>query len=285
MKRVRGKEMRRLVIAVTAMTLALVIGVTAYFMVDIILTTNDNIEENKQMTLEKTVLSLEEIGEHVTSLSTDPGFLGMLAEDFITDVMSGNVDRLYDMVATFAVAVNPLEYAAVVVDGEVVDYRNGKGVEVEPTDVRMPSAGSYEVISDLGGCEGCFVSMAYPIDLSTYGFDEFYLNMIIDRTAEMQEIEDYFVAQRSELITRMSIVAGVAILLILLISTFGLRYFTNKYVMEPVNELNHMAESIADGTFEGDVVVDEDSAYAALQGVLRSGQLILRRMEERANGE
>jgi nitrate/nitrite-specific signal transduction histidine kinase len=83
----------------------------------------------------------------------------------------------------------------------------------------------------------------------------------------------------------MSIVAGVAILLILLISTFGLRYFTNKYVMEPVNELNHMAESIADGTFEGDVVVDEDSAYAALQGVLRSGQLILRRMEERANGE
>jgi transposase-like protein len=101
------------------------------------------------MTLEKTVLSLEEIGEHVTSLSTDPGFLGMLAEDFITDVMSGNVDRLYDMVATFAVAVNPLEYAAVVVDGEVVDYRNGKGVEVEPTDVRMPSAGSYEVISDL----------------------------------------------------------------------------------------------------------------------------------------
>jgi hypothetical protein len=199
--------------------------------------------------------------------------------------MAGNTDRLYDMVATFAVAVNPLEYAAVVVDGEVVDYRNGRGVEVEPMDVRMPSAGSYEVLSELCGSEGCYVSMAYPIDLRTYGFDEFYLNMIIDRTAEMQEIEAYFVTQRSDLITRMSIVAGVAILLILLISTLGLRYFTDKYVMQPVNELNHMAEEIADGTYVGDVEVDEESAYAALQGVLRSGQLILRHMEKEAGKE
>jgi nitrogen fixation/metabolism regulation signal transduction histidine kinase len=127
--------------------------------------------------------------------------------------------------------------------------------------------------------------MAYPIDLRTYGFDEFYLNMIIDRTAEMQEIEAYFVTQRSDLITRMSIVAGVAILLILLISTLGLRYFTDKYVMQPVNELNHMAEEIADGTYVGDVEVDEESAYAALQGVLRSGQLILRHMEKEAGKE
>jgi nitrate/nitrite-specific signal transduction histidine kinase len=119
----------------------------------------------------------------------------------------------------------------------------------------------------------------YPIDLGNYGFDEFYVNIIVDRTEDMREIEEYFVDQRNDLILRMSIVSGIAVLLTLLLTTIGLRYFTRKYVMDPLEELNRMAEEIADGTFEGAVEVDADSAYAALQGLLRSGQLILRKMD------
>ncbi len=78
----------------------------------------------------------------------------------------------------------------------------------------------------------------------------------------------------------MSIASIIAILLTLLITTFGLRYFTGKYVTEPIDELNRMAEQVADGTFEGEVEVDPGSAYAALQGLLRSGQLILRKMDK-----
>lgn len=124
------------------------------------------------------------------------------------------------------------------------------------------------------------MAISYPLDPSNYGFGEFHVNMIVDRTQEMQEVEDYFVSQRNDLILRMSIASVIAIILTLLITTFGLRYFTGKYVTDPIDRLNRMAEEIAGGTFAGEVEADEGSAYAALQGLLRSGQLILRRMDK-----
>lgn len=78
----------------------------------------------------------------------------------------------------------------------------------------------------------------------------------------------------------MSIAAIIAIILTLLLTTLGLRYFTNKYVARPIEELNRAAEEIAEGTFDGELEVDKDSAYAALQGLLRSGQKVLQKMDE-----
>jgi HAMP domain-containing protein len=66
-----------------------------------------------------------------------------------------------------------------------------------------------------------------------------------------------------------------------LLSTFWLRYLINKYIRRPVDELNTMAQDIAAGTYHGEVVVDENSDFAALQGLLKSEQLILRKLDEK----
>jgi len=113
---------------------------------------------------------------------------------------------------------------------------------------------------------------------------ELEVNMIVDRTDELATVEKYFEDQRNDLILRLSIASVIAVILSLLLTTFGLRYFTRKYVVNPIEELNRTAEEIADGTFEGEVQVDEESAYAALQGLLRSGQKVLRRMDEEIKG-
>ena len=281
MKRVTGREMRKLILAVTLMTLALVIGVIAYFMIDVILTTNNNIEQNKQMVLDKTVMTIKDLGKHVGMISTNTEFLGMLNQDMMNQILHGEAGYLYELILQLAGITNPLEYVGVIVDGEVVADLTPSGTDVDPGGLpTKPSEGDYMLLESLGGKEGYFVSVFYSIDLSSYGFGEFDVNIIVDRTTEMQEIDDYFVSQRNDLILRMSIVSGIAILLTLLITTIGLRYFTNKYVMEPVEKLNRMAEEIADGTFEGEVEVDRESAYAALQGLLRSGQLILKKMDK-----
>jgi len=68
------------------------------------------------------------------------------------------------------------------------------------------------------------------------------LNMIIDRTEELADIEEYFQEQRNDLILQLSIAAIIAIILTLLLTTLGLRYFTNKYVARPIEELNCAAE-------------------------------------------
>lgn len=273
--------MRKLILAVTLMTLVLVLGVIAYFMIDVILTSNNNIEKNKQMVLDETVVTIRDLGGHTGQISNNTKFLGMLNQDLLSQVLQGNDETLYELVLQIASIATELEYVAVIHDGEVVTYLTPSGLDVDPSELpAMPSEKDYVVLDSLGGKEGFFVSVFYPIDLANVGFEEFYVNDIVDRTAEMQEIDDYFVAQRNDLIVRMSIAAGIAILLTLLVTTLGLRYFTNKYVMEPVEELNRMAEEIADGTYEGEVEVDKGSAYAALQGLLRSGQLILRRMDK-----
>jgi HAMP domain-containing protein len=281
MKRVTGREMRKLILAITLMTLALVIGVIAYFMIDVILTANNNIEQNKQMVLDKTVMTIKDLGMHTGQISSNAKFLEMLNQDLLSQVLHGEALPLYEMVIQLAAMSNPLEYVGVIVDGEVVTYLTPTGKAIDPSEIpTMPAEGDYVVMDSLAGEEGYFVSVFYSIDLTDYGFGKFHVNMIVDRTQEMQEVEDYFVSQRNDLILRMSIAAGIAILLTLLITTFGLRYFTSKYVTEPIDKLNRTAEEIADGTFEGEVEVDEESAYAALQGLLRSGQLILRKMDK-----
>jgi hypothetical protein len=281
MRRIAGREMRKLIVAITLMTLALVIMVIAYFMVDIILTTNHNIEENKKIVLEKSIITLRDVGKTVSSLSTNPQFLSLFNQDTINEIIKGDLEALYNLIATFSITVNPLEYSGVIVDGEVVDYDTAPGLELDPGELpARPEDGDYMIINNLGDREGYFISLYYPIDLSSYGIEEFYLNMIMDRTEEMHEVEGYFVEQRNDLVLRMSVVAGIAILLSLLITTIGLRYFTDKYVTKPVEKLNSMATEIIEGTFEGDIEVDKNSAYAALQGLLQSGQKVLHKMDK-----
>lgn len=283
MKRASGREVRKLILAVTLMTLALVIGVIAYFMVDVILTANYNIKKNKEMVLDKTVMTVRDMGKHTGSIGSNPKFLGMLNKDLLQRILQGEAKSLYELIMQFASSARLLEYAGVVVDGDVATYITPTGKDIDPSGLpAVPDEGDYVVMDSLGGEKGYFVSVFYPVNLSGYGFGQFYLNSIVDRTQEMQEVEDYFVGQRSDFILRMSIAAGIAIIITLLITTFGLRYFTGKYVTEPIDELNRMAEEIADGSFEGGVEVDPGSAYAALQGLLRSGHLILHRMDEEA---
>ena len=281
MTRVTGREMRKLILAVTLMTLVLVLGVIAYFMTDVILTTNSNIEKNKQMVLDKTVVTIKNLEDFTDSIASNPRFLETLNQELLDQILQGNRDALYELVLQIAAITNPVEYVGVIADGEVVETYVPPGAEVNPDDLPgMPAERDYVVLDSVDGKEGYFVSVFYTIDLSSIGMEEFDVNLIVDRTAEIQEIDDYFVSQRNDLIVRMCIAAGIAVLLTLLVTTIGLRYFTSKYVMEPVERLNRMAEEVADGTYEGDVVVDSGSAYAALQGLLRSGQIILRRMDK-----
>jgi len=273
--------MRKLILAVTLMTLVLVLGVIAYFMIDVILTSNNNIEKNKQMVLDKTVVTIKNLEEFTDSVAENPRFLGILNQDMLDEILQGDASGLHNLVLQLVSVTNPADYASITSGGEVVAYLTPSGMELDPDELpAMPSDKDFVVMDSLGGKEGYFVSVFYTIDLTSLGLGEFNVNIIVDRTAEMQEIDDYFVSQRNDLIVRMSIAAGIAILLTLLVTTFGLRYFTNKYVMEPVEKLNRMAEEIADGTYEGEVEVDRDSAFAALQGLLRSGQLILHRMDK-----
>jgi len=281
MKHKTGKEMRKLMMAVSLSVLLLVLAIIAYFMVDIIVTTNANIKKNKELVIEQSVLSLVQVGDKITELTESPAVITLFNQDDVNKIISGDMQAFYDLIGRFAILFYPIEYVGMVRDGEVVSYATATGVDVDPQEMPTePPEGEYETLDSLGGEEGFYVSVFYPVELTFPGMEPFYVNMIVDRTDELAMVTKYFEDQRNDLILRLSIASIIAIILSLLLTTFGLRYFTRKYVVNPIEELNRTAEEIADGTFKGEVQVDEESAYAALQGLLRSGQKVLSRMDE-----
>ncbi len=283
MKKKSGKEMRSLMLAVSLTTLLLVLAVIAYFMVDIIVTSNNNIEHNKEKMIEESANTLTGINDNVSSLIRNPSTLVLFNQENIEKiVVERDWDVLYDMISTVGLGFYPIEYVGIIRDGELVNFEARSDVDIDPAEMpTQPPTGDYETLDSLGGEEGFFVSAFFPAQLDILGIDEtIYINMILDRTAELAEIEDYFIEQRNDLILRLSIASVIAIILSILLTTLGLRYFTRKYVVDPIEELNRTAEKIADGTFEGEVTVDRESAYAALQGLLQSGQKVLSRMDE-----
>ncbi len=283
MKKKTGREMRKLMVAVSTTTLLLVLAIIAYFMIDIIVTTNNNIEKNKELVIEQTASNLTEISDNINSLLSSPTTVELFNQDFVNAFLKNrDYDLFNELAGEIALGFYPIDYIGLIRDGELVYYNTTPGLEIDPSEMPVePYESDYEILDSLGGEEGFYVSAFFPLDLSILGVDEtVYINMIMDRTEEYKTVEAYFTDQRNDLILRLSIVSIIAIILTLLLTTFGLRYFTRKYVVDPIEELNRTAEEIADGTFKGEVQVDDDSAYAALQGLLRSGQKVLSRMDE-----
>jgi nitrogen fixation/metabolism regulation signal transduction histidine kinase len=109
------------------------------------------------------------------------------------------------------------------------------------------------------------------------------MSSVFDLTKQAKEIDAYFSKQKQDTVVKLIITAIIAFILFGLLSSFWLRRLIKKYIARPVERLNTMAEEIAAGTFEGEVEVDSDSDFAALQGLLKSGQLILRKHDKQAD--
>jgi hypothetical protein len=285
MRRKAGTEMRRLIFAITVMVVLLVLAIVTYFVIDIIITANNNIEHNKEKLAEESAQSVGDLQENIAGMEGSLEIFQLFNQDVLESAvnaaMQGDLTLLNDFILDVTINLHPVEYVAIIVDGKVADYRSGLDTEIDPTEMPTePPDGDYETLESVGDREGYYMSAFYPVDLASLlgvGGD-IYINSIDDISEDVLEIEAYFKEQRNDTIARLIIAACVAIFFTILVTTFGLRYFTNKYVVKPVEELNRMAEEIADGIFEGEVKVDEKSAYAALQGLLRSGQLIIERM-------
>jgi hypothetical protein len=286
MKRKLGSEMKKLIFWATFITLLLLIVVIAYFMVDVAVTTDNNLEQNKQLMIDQAVATMNEMGSTISGLSTDTTVLKYFNMDLINRIIAGDWDAFNDFAMNMALSFYPVEYVGISQGDALLTYGTADGFEVDPSTLpTQPPEGEYTTMDKLGDQEGFFISVFYPVDLKLLGMAEINANFIVDRTAELQAIEDTLESQRSDLLVRLSIAAVISIILFILLTTLGLRLLVDKYVMRPVDELNDAAQGIVTGTFEGEVAYDPDSSFAPIQGLLRSGQKVLSRMDEELGEE
>ncbi len=286
MKRKLGSEMKKLIFWATFITLLLLIAVIAYFMVDVAMTTDDNIEQNKQLMIDQAVESINKMGESIGGVSTDTTVIKYFNMDMINDIIAGDWSAFTDFAMNLALSFYPVEYVGILQADALLVYGSAEGLEIDPSTLPpQPDEGEYVTMDKLGDQEGFFISVFYPVDLRLLGMSGVRANFIVDRTAELQTIEDTLESQRSDLLLRLSIAAGISIILFILLTTLGLRFLVGKFVMGPVDELNEAAQGIVMGTFEGEIEYDADSSFAPIQGLLRSGQKVLSRMDEELSEE
>ncbi len=283
----RGREMHMFSIAVSVSFLLLVLAIIAYFTVDTVVTTNRNLSDGKQKVIEEAVLGLKETGSAfiVSNFSTE--LLEIFNQDLINKLLTGDVSEIYRYATKVILLFYPVDFVGFVSGDGYLAYAAQPGIDVKPVDLPIPTESQeYVTLDHLGDRSGFFISVFFPVQSPIPGFGGggIRTNMIVDRTEKMSYLEEYYRDQRNGNLLRIGIAAVLAVILSLLLTTFGLRYLTHKYVAGPIEELNRQAREIMEGTFEGEVKVDEGSAYAALQGLLRSGQKVLQRMERELDG-
>lgn len=277
MKRIVGTEMKRLMLAVTLAVLLLLVAIISYFLIDVLVTSYNNTQDNKELMIAQSVRTVDNMGANIEKMTTDWEFIELFNIDYIQRALAGDMKSLYGMIVRLTVGIQPVDYVAVIAGGQIVDYRAKDGMTIDKASMLVtPPEDGYQTLDRLGDREGFFISCFYSVPLSRYGFEDLYLNIVVDRTSELQAIEGYFQRERNNMLTGLLIAGGIAILLSILVTTFGLRFLVEKYIVKPIEQLNRTAEQISQGCFEGEVHVDEKSAFAALQGLLKSGQVIMR---------
>jgi uncharacterized protein (UPF0333 family) len=283
MKRKSGSEMNKLLWSFTLPILLLVALIVGAYMVYGIVNANNNAKQTKKLLIDQFVQSYKRANEswsNVTSFS--PELLQQFNPDIIKAAFSGDPAPMYKLTKNVMFLTNPAQYVAVIVNGKIVDYSTAFGVKLDPKELptKMPSS-KYIVLDEFNGQKGTFLVVFNPVDLTKMGIAaNFQVSFLVDLTNQVKELDKYFSDQKQDTVIGLIITGIIALILFGLLSTFWLRYLINKYVRKPVNELNSMAEEISAGKYQGEVVVDESSDFAALQGLLKSGQLILRKLDD-----
>ena len=275
-------EMNKLIWWFVTPVFILVAIILGFFLIDGIMSSNNNAKHAKQLLIDQTVESYRRLGENFQSMNFDQDVMKLLKQDFIEAFFEGDVGPAYDLIMNITVMASPADYVALVEDGNIYDYSVKPGVTVDPEELLTnPPPNDYKIVESFGNKKGTLLYAFYPIDLSVVGLSsEIYISSVFDLTSQVEEIDAYFRDQRNDDIIKLAIAGLVALLFFSLLSVFWLRYLIKKYIAEPMERLNTMAEEISAGAFDGEVEVDESSDFAALQGLLRSGQLILRKHDQ-----
>ena len=276
-------EMNKLLWSFTIPILLLVALIVAAYLIYGIVNADNNAKQTRKLLIDQSVRSSQGFSNNFQNLTgLSPDLLKQFNADTIKAAYNGNPKPMYGLTKNIMILTTPAKYVAIIVNGKVVDYSAALGTTVDPKEIptTMPKKG-YAVLDMFNGQKGTYLNLFSSVDLTKLGIQaKFEVGFMIDATEQVKEIDKYFQNQKQDTVTGLIITGIIALILFGFLSTLWLRYLINKYVRRPVEELNTIAQDLAAGTYQGEVVVDDNSDFAALQGLLKSGQLILHKLDE-----
>lgn len=274
-----GHEMRKFLILVSILVVLLIIGVIAFTTWDSISRINDAAEREKESVVEQLVDYFAVSTEAAGQLQFEKVIRDSLNPEVLEAFSQGDVLPLFEFMVTILRPLYVADYASFVVGGEVQASSEKEGIETSDLPTTLPTEDDelqYEILDQFVGEEGYYISIYNPMTMP--GYEGAFLNFMLDRSEEIKAVDAAYEEERSDLITRQIIIGIIAIVLALLITTVGVYYLTRRYITGPIEAIADTSHQIMEGTYEGEVEVDEESDYADLQRLLQSGKMLLDKM-------
>ena len=274
-----GHEMRKFLILVSILVVLLIIGVIAFTTWDSISRINDAAEREKESVVEQLVDYFAVSTEAAGQLQFEKVIRDSLNPEVLEAFSQGDVLPLFEFMVTILRPLYVADYASFVVGGEVQASSEKEGIETSDLPTTLPTEDDelqYEILDQFVGEEGYYISIYNPMTMP--GYEGAFLNFMLDRSEEIKAVDAAYEEERSDLITRQIIIGIIAIVLALLITTVGVYYLARRYITGPIEAIADTSHQIMEGTYEGEVEVDEESDYADLQRLLQSGKMLLDKM-------
>lgn len=281
MKAGGGHEMKKFLLLVSILVVALMAAVIAYTTVDAMNRINNDAEREKQSVVQQLVDYFAESAGASAVLAMDPAVTTAMSEEVMEEVERRNMQPLMQFISAVLRPLYLAEYVTIVFEGDILGESVKEGVGFDDFQVSMPGDSEdvqYEILEEFDGEPGYYISVYYPYEAP--GFGQGFFNFLLDRTEQIEAVDAVYDRERSNLITRQIIIGVVAIIVALLLTTIGVYYLARRYITGPIEKLADTSHRIMEGTFEGQVEVEEESDYVDIQRLLRSGKTILDRATE-----
>ncbi len=284
MKKPKAHEMRGFLLAVSGLVILLIVIVVAINTAFSIRRINRDQDRAKELVKEQFVAYYEKTVKEAGKISMDPEVKKNIDPSFYQAFQDKDMDRVTSFLMHMLRPLYNAEYGVAVIDGKVAGYALSDGLKGfdplkdAPTSLPDPESDEVQsqVLENFNGKSGYFISVFSPFQMP--GMRNAFFNFTIDRTEPMRELDKTYSDERSSLVLQQIVIGLVAIAIALVISLLGVRLLTRYYITGPIEEMARISHDIMEGTFEGEVQVDERSDFADLQRLLRSGKMLVDRM-------
>jgi len=273
----RGNEMRKYMIAIAVTVILLITAMIVYTTLDSIRRIDKELEMERERVIMQLVDYINTSLEEVAVTGTTEFMEGIINPVLFNSTNPADQLRVLQFVMDMLRAQYSCDYLAFISDGVVLIRSVKEGLDIQDLPSEMPEEG-YEVLSELGGRKGTFISVFNIMELGP--LHGTYVDLVVDRTEEVDAMEDFYSQEKSSLVTRQIVTGIIALVVALLITTLGVYFLTRRYITAPIATLTKTSHGIMDGTFEGEVEVVEESDYVDIQRLLQSGKVLMEKMEE-----
>ncbi len=151
----------------------------------------------------------------------------------------------------------------------------GEGVELKEKPARISdSVTIYEGYYEPGDL---VMVMMNPVDYPGFGENQFEY-YVVNVTPQARVLEDLYQSGSSSLLNYQLLLSLIFLLLCLALSPLTMAWATMRYVTRPILELDDISGKLMEGDLDMEITVDEKSAFAGIQRLLKRAQELLRSM-------